>query len=266
MKEISLKQTSDYSQFEMHQMNRLIVSGDGFVPRKDLLESMKKHGFRMMQPIRCVMQKNGKMRIFDGHNRFLTARYLGIPVWFICYPEGQSLTPLQDAEGGKAWSLREIASAHAHNNSDYAEVFSFCDVTGIPLQAAFSMFFGHSASSGNANKPVKNGQFQIKDRDYPWTVAAVVRAAAQYFKYATARAFVSAVSKCVFAEGFSHDRLIERINRRPEMLRKCAYESDYIALLEEIYNHSVKGQRIYLAAEVERAMRSRSAAARGASS
>lgn len=103
MKEISLKQTSDYSQFEMHQMNRLIVSGDGFVPRKDLLESMKKHGFRMMQPIRCVMQKNGKMRIFDGHNRFLTARYLGIPVWFICYPEGQSLTPLQDAEGGKAW-------------------------------------------------------------------------------------------------------------------------------------------------------------------
>ena len=266
MKQIVLKQTTDYSRFRMHHMNRQIAEGSGFVPRKDLVESMKRHGFRMTQPVRCVESDDGAMIIFDGHNRFLTARYLGIPVWFICYPEGQSLTPLQDAEGGKAWSLREIASAHAHNNSDYAEVFSFCDVTGIPLQAAFSMFFGHSASSGNANKPVKNGQFQIKDRDYPWTVAAVVRAAAQYFKYATARAFVSAVSKCVFAEGFSHDRLIERINRRPELLRKCAYESDYIALLEEIYNHSVKGQRIYLAAEVERAMRSRSAAARGASS
>lgn len=257
MKEIVLKQTSDYSLFEMHGMNRMIVSASGFEPRKDLLASMKKHGFRMSQPIRCEMQASGKMRIFDGHNRFLTARHLGIPVWFLCFPEGGGITPIEEGEGGKPWGLRDIAAAHAHDHPDYAEVFAYCEVTGIPLRAAFSMFYGQSASSGNADKFVKSGDFQIKDRNYPWKVAAVVRAAAQYLQVASRIQFVSAVSKCMFAEGFSHERLIERINKRPELLRKCGYERDYIALFEEIYNHSVKGDRLYLVAETEKAMRAR---------
>lgn len=260
MKQIVLKQTTDYSSFRMHHMNRQIAEGSGFVPRKDLVESMKKHGFRMTQPVRCVESDDGAMIIFDGHNRYLTARYLGIPVWYICYPKGQDISPLDDNEGGVPWSLRDIAAAHAHDHPDYAEVFAYCDITGIPLQAAFSMFFGQSASSGNANKFIRGGNFQIKDRDYPWKIAAVVRAAAQHCDFATTKAFVSAVSKCMFAEGFSHERLIERINKRPELLRKCGYERDYIALFEEIYNHSVKGERLYLAAETEKAMRSRSAA------
>ena len=211
----------------------------------------------MTQPIRCEMQSNGKMRIFDGHNRFLTARHLGIPVWFICYPEGHGITPLQEGEGGVPWVMRDVAAAYAHDHPDYAEVFSYCEVTGIPLNAAFSMFYGQSASSGNAGKFVKTGDFQIKDRDYPWKIAAVVRAAAQYCGFAVTKPFVSAVSKCMFAEGFSHERLIERINKRPELLRKCGYERDYIALFEEIYNHSIKGDRLYLVVETEKAMRAR---------
>ena len=91
------------------------------------------------------------------------------------------------------------------------------------------MFYGQSASSGNADKFVKSGDFQIKDRNYPWKVAAVVRAAALHSPFASKLQFVSAVSKCMFAEGFSHERLIERINKRPELLRKCGYERDYIA-------------------------------------
>lgn len=101
MKEITLKKTSDYSLFSMHQINRLIVTDEGFEPRKKLVESMKKHGFRMTQPIRCIEQEDGKMLIFDGHNRFLTAKFLNIPLWYISYPKSEAdyIDPLEDNEG-----------------------------------------------------------------------------------------------------------------------------------------------------------------------
>lgn len=76
------------------------------------------------------------------------------------------------------------------------------------------MFYGHSGSSNNISNYVKDGKFAIKDRDLPWKVAAVVRAASGLCSFARSTPFVSAVSKCMFAEGFSHERLIERINRR----------------------------------------------------
>lgn len=260
MKDIVLRQTADYSKFRMHHMNRLVIEGGDFVPRKDLVASMKKHGFRMTQPVRCVDQSSGDMLIFDGHNRFLTAQYLGIPLWYMCFPKGYELTPLQDADSGKPWSIKDIAAAHAHTHPDFAEVFAYCEVTGIALQTAFSLFAGQSGSSGNCNPLIKSGAFVIKDRDLPWKVAAVVRAAAHHCDFAATKGFVSAVSKCMFAEGFDRERLIERINRRPDLLKKCGYERDYIALFEEIYNHNIRTERLYLVAETEKAMRSRSAA------
>lgn len=259
MNEITLKKTSDYSLFSMHKINRLLVSVGGFEPRKKLADSMKKHGFRRTQPIRCIEQDDGKMLIFDGHNRFMTAKALNIPLWYISYPKSEAdyIDPLKDNEGQIGWSPRDIVSARSHENADYAEVLSFCETTGIPLNVAFSMFYGQSGSSHNISNYMKDGRFSIKDRNLPWKVAAVVRAACGLCSFARTTPFVSAVSKCMFAEGFSHERLIERINRRPDLLRKCGFERGYIAMLEEVYNHSTRGERLYLQAEVEKAMRRR---------
>lgn len=259
MEKIVLQQTSDFSIFEMHEMNRLVIGGDGFSPRKDLTESMKRDGFRMTQPVRCVKAEGGKLRIFDGHNRFATARHLGIPIWYLAFPKGHAITPLQDSGDMKAWTAVDRAKAYAKSEADYSEVLAFHEATGIPLMACFSMYVGQISSSGNANAPMKRGEYKIRDREYPWRVAKIVRALGKHCDFSASSGLVAAISKCLWVEEFDENRMLDRIERKPELIKKCRNVVSYIDMLESIYNHGIKSARLYLAVEVERVMRARSA-------
>ncbi len=258
MEKIVLQKTTNFALFEMHEMNRLTTNEDGFNPRKDLLESMKANGFRSTQPISCVRLPAGKLRIFDGHNRFVTARFLNIPVYYIAYSESHDITPLEYSRGQKTWSMIEKATAIALENSDYAEVLEFCKKTKIPAKAAFSMFIGESASSGNALVKVSSGTFAITDRNLPYEVAAITTELQKHCAFSNSPNFVYAICKTIFAKGFSIERMIEKISKHPELLKQCRSMDDYIDLLEFIYNRSVKNEKYYLKVEIEKAMKLRS--------
>ena len=261
MKLETILKTSDYDRFEMHEINRLVMDGEGFSPRKDLLESMKTEGFRRASAISCVHTANDTLRIIDGHNRFITARYLGIPLYFIAFEEKDSISPLQFSTSQKLWAGKDIAIAHAQSgNDDFAEVFEYHAKTGISLMAAFSMFHGEVASSGNVNPKVRNGKFKIKDRVTPWKVASIVKLIGEFVKFSTDKRLVCAISKAVFAEGFDPEKLKEKISRNSELLTPRRTLDEYIDLLELIYNRNYKGEKYYLRVEIEKAMKRRSAA------
>lgn len=254
--------TKDYKRFVMNQMNRTISDGEaGFVPRKDLLESMKRDGFWKVAPVICTEVEGGKLNIVEGHNRFVTARYLGLPIEFIAYPDEVKVSPLQYSKHQKTWSQSDIAKGYSQEgNADYAEVMEFHAKTGIPLSCAFSMFHGEVSSSGNASPKVKAGTFKIKDREKPWVVAAITGRIGEYVKFSVSQNLVHAISKAVFAEGFDTGRMMERIAKNPELLRKCRTLDEYIEMLDGIYNRNMKTARYYLKAEIDKAMRARSAA------
>lgn len=258
MTNIVLKQTNDYSKFRMHDQNRLIMNGEGYKPRPDLLASMKSAGFRKSQPIRVFKDYDGGLRIFDGHNRFVTAKYLGIPVWYLEFAKEDAITPVQDNQQVRQWAIKDRAKAYAHEIPDYAEIIAFHETTGISIRGAFSLFGGQTATSNNFGREINEGRFRIRNRDYPWTVAEIVFAVAKHVKYAATDGLVSAISKVVLVEKFSVDRMIERINKRPDLLRQCRSWSEYIEMLEEVYNYGVKGERLYLTAETKEVMRKRS--------
>jgi hypothetical protein len=252
---ITLQKTDDFSIFEMNETNRLVGDAKGFAPRKDLLASMKKDGFRASQPISCSTTNNGKLKIFDGHNRFATARFLGIPVYFLAYPPDLAVSPLDYSKGQKRWSYSDTAKAVAQDNADYAEVIQFQETTGILLPSAFSMFHGDVASSGNADKFVRLGTFKIKDRDAPWSVAAITRALGRHCNFSTERSLIYAISKSIHAAGFDVNRMIERIDKAPDLIKRCRTTED---CLDTIYNRNMKSERYYFRIEVERAMKRRS--------
>lgn len=256
---IALQKTSDFSIFEMHEMNRLVNQADGFVPRKDLLASMKKEGFRPSQPISCSVVAGGKLKIFDGHNRFATARFLGIPVYYMAYPKALAVSPLDYSKGQKRWSFDDVAKASAHDNAEYAEVIQFSDITGIATAAAFSMFYGDIASSGNTAKYVNAGNFQIRDRETPWVVASIVAGFGKHCNFSTTRGLVYAISKAVHAAGFDVQRMLDRIDKAPEVIKRCRSADEYLDMLDAIYNRNMKSERYYLRVEVDKAMKRRCA-------
>lgn len=254
---ITLQNTTDFARFEMHETNRLVSDALGFVPRKDLLTSMKKEGFRASQPISCSALGGGRLKIFDGHNRFATARFLGIPVYFLVYPPALAVSPLDYSKGQKRWSYGDTAKAVAQDNADYAEVLQFSENTGIPVPSAFSMFHGETASSGNVNKFVCAGTFKIRDRDAPWRVAAITRALGRHCSFSTERSLIYAISKVVHAAGLDVNRMVERIDKAPDLIKRCRTTEDSLDMLEAIYNRNMKSERYYLRTEVEKAMKRR---------
>lgn len=256
---IALQKTSDYSMFEMHEMNRLVNDSSGFVPRKDLLASMKKEGFRPSAPISCSTDATGKLKIFDGHNRFATARFLGIPVYYMAYPKSLAVSPLDYSIGQKVWHFDDMAKANAQDNPDYAEVLQFHEMTGIAISPSFAMFNGEIASSRNMAKNVNSGKFRVKDRKTPWLVASIVERLGKYCSFSLKRNVICAVSKAVHANGFDVSRMLERIDKAPEVLKQCRSLDEYLDLLEIIYNRNMKSERYYLRVEVEKAMKKRNA-------
>lgn len=264
MEKISLRtvaQTLNYDLFEMHSKNRVLVESDGFKPRSDLIASMRKHGFLETGHIVCMLQKNGKLLILAGHNRFVTARHLGLPVWYSAHPENAHITPLEESLTIKSWKVRDFTGAHAQDQADYAEVMSFHRRTGIPIAACFSMYAGMIASSsGNINDVMKSGGFKIKNRDVPFVVGKIFESLVKHCAFGNPAYLANAISRAYFADGFDANHMIEKIKRRPELIKKCRSVADYEAMLEEIYNFASKSERLHLRIEIEKAMRSRSIA------
>jgi hypothetical protein len=259
IKEHVLLSTTDYTLFEMHELNRLLGSNDSdYKPRPDLLVSMKANGFRSTQPIRCVYTSTGKLRIFDGHNRFIAAKYLGIPLWYIVFSEDESITPLDDVIGQRVWRTSDSARAYASVNPDYAEVLLFHEDTGLALNQCFSFFGNNSGDVGNCAGPIKTGGFKIKNRELPYKVWAMAKVIKEHHDFYGSSQLLRALSKITFAEGFDQDRMIQKLSARPEYIKKCRTSSDYITMFDEIYNANSKASnRFYLAAETDKAMRKR---------
>lgn len=253
-------QTTNYDLFVMHDQNRVLIDGADFKPRKDLIESMKREGFLETGHIVCRLRPDGKLEIIEGHNRFVTAKHLGLPIWYSAHPESCKATPLKHSQTIKPWMVKDFASAHAQETADYAEVMSYQRRTGIPHLACFALYAGMIASSsGNVNKPMKAGSYTIKNRELPFAVSRVVETLGKHCDFSASANLVTAISRALFAEGFDVSRMIDRINRKPELIKKCRTVAEYEAMLEAIYNHGVKSERLYLQVEIEKAMRRRDA-------
>lgn len=254
----SQKRTTDYSKFQMHITNRVVHDESGFKPRKDLLESMRKEGFWPQLPIICKKTANGKLLIIDGHNRFVTAMSLGIPVDYLAYDDS-AISPVEFSRNQKTWKMDDYIAAYSHQDlDDYVEVNEFAERTGISRNAAACMFTNNLPSSGNASKLVKRGTMTIKCRDFPEKVGLIVIAIKKYADWAATSSCVSAIARCVLTEGFDHHQFISKLNKFNEYLKKQVGVDEYIAMFESIYNKHSKGDYFPLAAESRRCIRARS--------
>lgn len=182
--------TTDYSRFRFHTQNRIVVSDDGKpVPRKDLIDSMKKHGFLKEHAIKVYEDPDKKFTILDGHNRFVSAMSLSLPVEYIAYQRnGTVLTPVDYSRSQKGWSLDQFIHAHAAaGNEAFIELVEFSTKTGIGLGSSGSLLSGHSAGSGNVHQQLKDGAWKIKDRVYAELVASVISLMSQFKPFTTSK-------------------------------------------------------------------------------
>ena len=255
-----IQTTRDYDIFTLHDVNRVLSDENGFIPRADLSKSMARDGFWDCAPISCIPNEDGGLTIVDGHNRFVTAKFHGLPISYFVSPVSGSPSPIEFSTSQKSWKQGDIARGFSQaGKEDYAEVVAFSEQTGVALNAAFSLFWGDIASSHNCYPNVKDGTYRIKNREAPWKVAQLYTRIVSITPEAKTLRMVHALSKCLCVKGFDKEILVDRIRKNPRMVVPCRTVEDCIEMLEEIYNRGWKKEKYYLSIEVEKAMQSRNA-------
>lgn len=254
------KTTRNYAMFEVNNENRLLTGPTGPIPRRNLVLSMQKYGFIKSCPIVCRRSAKNKLVIHDGHNRLIAAAHLNIPVEYICYEDDEVLQPTEFSATQKQWGMADYTTAFSHDSDkpDYIEVLNYHRETGIPLNDCYSLFVGESAGSNNQSHKVKVGLFTIKTRVIPEMVKAITSTLNRYCDYGSSHNMVVAVSKIIHIEGFVLEKMVDRIHKYSELIKKCRTHDEYIDLLDLIYNRNTKVEKLYFRIGVEKAMKSRS--------
>jgi hypothetical protein len=238
------KKTLAYDLFRFNILNRIAVNKGSI--RKDLVSSMKKEGFWKESPIKCYANEDGSLTIFDGHNRFLAAQSLGLPVEYIVYSrdEKTQIDPIKfSTTATKKWTMEEIAEGYKTKGyGDYLELAEYIEEYGIPINCAASMLVGEQAGSSNASRFIRNGTFKIKKEgaEHAAVVGYVCNEVAKHVEWAKVKSFVIAVSRVLLTPGFKLSQFVEKINKYPELLKKQASWRDYIDMIEVLYNRNQK--------------------------
>ena len=264
-----IKKTTNYDWFELHPGNRLVRNLDGtFQLRPELVASMRNSGFDPTQPIECERIGPQRLRIYRGHNRYVTARSLGLAIYYIAHPAGSFGTraPGDDERQQRGWKLGDYVRRGVKlGDAQMIEVEEYCRRTGIGHRAALSLLMGQAAASANYDKAFAENRWRVTDREYAELVASIVEIIARNGKWAYKLPCVNAVSRAVRAKGLDVRRFKEKLRKNGKLLSDQRGTADFMAMFEDVYNYGSKGARYPLAAETENVMRERNFATRATS-
>ncbi len=246
-------ETSDYSKFELLPFNRDVKR------IKNLVDSMKQHGWISAYPMHVVKNGNGKLKIKAGHNRFEAARSLNIPVKYCLCDDTATVHELELST--VRWSIEDyLASYVRQGRAPYITLKQYRDKTGIALSLCISMLAGQSAASNNHLNLFKAGRYELGDPLNASIVSDIVLHIRNKVKSSigTNSYFVKALSRIVYLDEFDPEVFKHKLNTFPFLLEKKPTLQTYSSLIEDIYNRQSK-TRVPLAFLADEAAKRRSA-------
>lgn len=226
-----IQKTTDYDIFISNSFQRQ------FRPKgvKDIMESMKKHGFIPSKAI-SVHKKGNKLVINTGHHRHAAAKALGIPVYYVIEHEWTLEEMVGEGVNVTQWSLSSAAQSYARvGNEDYQELLSYAD-KGIPLNMAASMLVGEAAASGNVAENIKKGTFKIKTREMIIEILTIIERFPS-IDALKSRTFIGCYSKCLLTPEFDKKRFHDKLKYMGPSFEKHASNDVMLRQIEEVYNY-----------------------------
>jgi hypothetical protein len=226
--------TTDYSIFEMNQLNRNLHENPV------LVKSMQEHGFLVSKAITVRKLPSGKLGVIAGHHRLHYAKRLGLPVYYIVEDVELDLFEL---EGQKQdWTVDDFAHARANSgDKDCMALVKYAKDKGIPLGIAASLLAGESAGSKNAYHLIKFGKFHLGDQKHGEEVISLAERLRDLgVEFSHGRLFLYAISACLRVPEFDANNLVKKVELYPRIIKRRASLKDFLEEIENAYNHGVK--------------------------
>lgn len=236
--------TDEYDNFELMDANRSIDSRHV----KTLKDSMKEHGV-LVNPILV----NSDMQVVDGQNRLEACRQLGEPIYYLIVgdygiKEVQALNLNQ-----KNWNQQDYAESFAEMGYEhYKNLLKFReDHEEFNLGSCIKLLQNSTAAKTISQKRARTtndnryydqkqvfeeGTWQINDYAKAETWANDLRRIGEYYSGYNRSSFVSSMISLFNKPQFDIDEFIRKLSYQSNALSDCSRVSQYIELIEEIYN------------------------------
>jgi hypothetical protein len=242
-KESSVKvfETPDYSRFNMIKGNRNL----DLVKIKKIMADIER-GTNLLKycPI-LVIEKKSKLDIVDGQHRFIVAKKIKSPVYYIL---AEALTLYDIARmnsNTEKWKPKDFIHCYTElGNENYVKLSKLIkDFHGLPITTAINLLSYGKVRDGGGLEKFQRGEFIAEHEKEAKTILNATSKFEFDFKYS--RPFMKAICKIIEAKRYPIDELITKVNANIERLAMQDHEKKYLSNLEEIVSKN-KQKRVQI--------------------
>lgn len=234
--ELIINKTKDYFLFKGLKGNRAI----NVLNKKRLIESFKKK--YLISPIII----NDNYEIIDGQHRFEAAKELSLPIYYFKVPsygveEVQILNSNQ-----KNWSTDDYVQGYIDiGKSDYSLYKEFRNKYKFPVTQTIEILRSKKSTGnegGNLIREFRNGDFKVKNINKSIRVFESINSVKYLYDGYRRTSFVAAMMTLLNKETFNMDEFLKKLNIQKGKLIDCTNVTNYILLIEDIYNYKRKNK------------------------
>jgi hypothetical protein len=236
-------QTKNYKMFKNNKLQREHHSNtQAYAGIESLLLT---YGWWVSEPM--IVNPRGKDNLYEivkGHNKFEIAKKHNLPVYYQIEP---MRIPIWMREGGRGskgvkWSKNNFVQSWIKEGSNpaYTQVNHLMDKTRMSLSSCVALLnTGRNGSgrTGSVWDTIEDGTYAIGDSSHAEIVGNLVIFCRKLeIPLAAKDNFVRALSLLIRSGAATPTELSKRINRNRSILMRKVAVTDYLALLQEVYN------------------------------
>lgn len=224
--------TTDYFLFKSIEGNR----------NKNLLHINRLKDSMTEKYLFTVIIVNENYEIIDGQHRFEVIKELKLPMnYIICDGYGLNEVHLLN-QNSKNWNSDDYLEAYC--NLKYPHYLNYAIFKDrYKLGHSVCMAIASNIASGANTAHVKDfykGEFVFKDFKKSCRLAEKIEILGQYYDGNKRRSFVLAMLQLFKNDNFEFTELLQKLKTQPTALVDCSNTTQYISLIEEIYNYRRK--------------------------
>lgn len=184
-----------------------------------------------------VIIVNENYEIIDGQHRFEVIKELNLPLrYIIC--EGYGLTEVHILNANsKTWNSDDYLEGYCNlGYKDYLLYKEFQDKYNFGHNECLSILSGITSAKTDNRKLFYEGKFKILNYLDACNVADKIEIVGQYYAGYNRRSFIFALYSLLKNKNFEFTEFIQKLKIQQGALIDCVNISQYVALIEEIYN------------------------------
>lgn len=225
--------TKDYTMFKQLEGNRPVDEKHV----KMLMQSMSED--QCIAPI----QINEKNMIIDGQHRAEALKRLKKPIYYYIV-RGADLTTVQRLNTHtQNWDNEDfLGSWITKGLKDYQWYKEFADTYKFTHKVNLMLLVGSSGYNQQDVEKFQKGEFKVKSMKEACDLANQLARMEPHYKGFKRRSFIAALVKAIKTKGFDFERFIGKMQFQSRKLVDCSNETQYLELIEEIYNYKNRGE------------------------